>query len=414
MVTAFPKPNAANPETYSSYFQTDPKAYCQKVLRLVDPHAKIHATTGILPTKTIDIPGDQYAALLETLEVPFLMTPILKEASRLTMPLPKETGYTWSWVTETKEEQKITWNVNPVATPPFGQAIAGYTPQTLQEGWLRFNPNLLSFELVNQQGQPIAEASVPNTLVLNMTNNKDAPITIPPGQLTQEGNTHTGTVFYIHFGRLASDEDMAKINIQAENWTFKCLSDPQYGHYWAATPTQSVSLANNKIIAFTLSNLITADRQGEVQKTMTQESFLSPLTFELINNDTKDNTIYIGSDTTNKLTLKITAHEDVKFLPNEKPVPVSEAATATGSILYLDLSQLQISEEAFNKIVCQAHNWQYALYASDNMICLIPTQEQQPEEDNSIDIALDNLTIATPPAASANLNIQYYHVPPAT
>lgn len=256
-LTAFPKPGAADP--------TDNTAYLQKVLMLVDPRAQIHATTGILPTKAIDIPSDQYAAVLETLEMTFLMTPILEGASRLTMPLPKEAGYTWSWIKEVTQEAQTSWEVDPVIAPTTGQAVAGYTPQTIQEGWLRLNPDLLNFALVNASGQPVAQANTANTLTLHMTNQKGDTITLPPGQLVNEGTTQPGAIFYIHFGQLVADENVAQLSIAADNWTFKCLSDPSYGHYWAATPTQNITLADKAGIVFTISNLMAADKSGQVQ-----------------------------------------------------------------------------------------------------------------------------------------------------
>lgn len=147
---------------------------------------------------------------------------------------------------------------------------------------------------------------------------------------------------------------------------------------------------------------------------MIQENIFPQLAFGL-NNAAGAHAIYIGSDATNKLTLTITTNEKVTFLPG-KLVPTSEAANAPGSLLYLDLRALQISEQAFNKITCQAPHWQCKLYASDKLICLTPTQEITLENgtNDSIAITIDGLTIATPPSsASANLHVTYYRVPPA-
>lgn len=67
------------------------------VTLLFDPTAKLHATSGILPTKTIDIPEDQYLNALRKIKVSFLAAPILTERGKLQIPVPKETGQKWNW-----------------------------------------------------------------------------------------------------------------------------------------------------------------------------------------------------------------------------------------------------------------------------------------------------------------------------
>lgn len=79
----------------------------QKLTILMDPRGKAHATTGILPTKEIHIPRDQYADALQSIEVTFLSTPILTDRSKsIRLSLPAEAGYTWSWL----EKEKDKWS----------------------------------------------------------------------------------------------------------------------------------------------------------------------------------------------------------------------------------------------------------------------------------------------------------------
>ncbi|MBK9711339.1 MAG: hypothetical protein IPO81_08420 [Kouleothrix sp.] len=70
----------------------------QLLTLLVDPRGKVHATCGIAPTKSIDIPPDQYAAALQAIEATFFSAPILTDAGRVNLPLPSEPGYAWSWL----------------------------------------------------------------------------------------------------------------------------------------------------------------------------------------------------------------------------------------------------------------------------------------------------------------------------
>jgi hypothetical protein len=236
-----------------------------RVLMLFDPRATIHATTGILPTKSIDIPSNQYANILGILEMTFLTSPVLKGVTGFNMPLPGEEGYQWSWVEETAADGLPAWKVTPEIAYVGGQAIADYTPQTIREGWLRLNPVLLHFELLNSQGQPAAVPNAINVLGLTITNRKPAEVTFTPGELKAQGLENSGSLIYIHFGALVDQVDVPSIQFSATNWSFKSLNDTRYGNYWAATPTRDLSLASGDELLMQLANLRTADLSGQVQ-----------------------------------------------------------------------------------------------------------------------------------------------------
>jgi hypothetical protein len=109
------------------------------VMMLIDPRAGIHATTGVLPVTELSIPPDQYAATMRTLGVTFTTRPILQMAQGLNVALPRENGYSWSWITP---GASVTTSLEPNAvnqTPAYG-----YTPQTLQEGGLALNPDTIN------------------------------------------------------------------------------------------------------------------------------------------------------------------------------------------------------------------------------------------------------------------------------
>ena len=65
---------------------------------LVDPQGDVHATTGMLPVKAIHIPRDQYAPALKAIHVTFLTAPVLTGRGQISLPLPREMGYEWSWL----------------------------------------------------------------------------------------------------------------------------------------------------------------------------------------------------------------------------------------------------------------------------------------------------------------------------
>ncbi|GAB5446017.1 hypothetical protein [Gymnodinialimonas sp.] len=100
---------------------------------LIDPRAPVHATTGILPVTERAVPPDQFAAAMADLAVTFATHPVLRTAQGLSLPLPEEAGFDWSWVMYNQPTEPL--------SPGGGTDVAtyGYTPQTLQDGWLKLS-----------------------------------------------------------------------------------------------------------------------------------------------------------------------------------------------------------------------------------------------------------------------------------
>lgn len=90
------KTHKTHPEAMVFYqtVQADP----QVLSLLIDPRGSVHATSGIVPVKAINIPPDQYGAALQAIELTFLSTPIITDAGKIHLPLPEEAGYQWSWL----------------------------------------------------------------------------------------------------------------------------------------------------------------------------------------------------------------------------------------------------------------------------------------------------------------------------
>lgn len=140
------------------------------------------------------------------------------------------------------------------------------------------------------------------------------------------------------------------------------------------------------------------------------------LSFE-INNQDAPNTIYVTQDeSVNKLVLKITTNiEGTQFTPGQL-MPENEAPDATGSILYLDLSALQLTLGEFDKIECKADNWHTKLYAPAT-VCMTPTTNITlgSGAGDEINIHINKLTVAKAPApGGVSLNVNYFRVPPVT
>jgi hypothetical protein len=105
------------------------------VTLLIDPHGPVHATSGILPAKAIDIPPDQYAPSLAAIETVLACGPVLSGSSAgdLVLPLPKVAAGDWIWA----QAQAGQWRTLPLRDTEDDRAALASTPQRLHEGWLR-------------------------------------------------------------------------------------------------------------------------------------------------------------------------------------------------------------------------------------------------------------------------------------
>jgi hypothetical protein len=252
---------AATPETQPGAPPTE-----TKLLMLVDPRAAVHATMGILPTQTLAIPSDQYDDILAGLEIAFPATPVLRPAGGVSVPLPAIAGYNWSWISEEHVGSQAAlaapsseWIVDADITAATARAVWQYSPQTLAEGWLRLNPELLQFALVAAGGSPVVTAGATVTLTLTITNKRRTPIAFAPASIVQEAAPKQGSLFYIHFGTLVGAAQVAAMRLSATGWQFQSLNDAHYGNYWGAAPTgATVTLKPGAALTITIDNVAVA------------------------------------------------------------------------------------------------------------------------------------------------------------
>lgn len=112
-----------NPLNRIQTIDSEPEVYTL----LFDPRAKVHITSGILPTKVAEIPAPEYAPALEAIQVSFLAAPLLTAHGTRSVPLPVEPGFTWSWrehhrwitksafretLTKASQDERITGNID--------------------------------------------------------------------------------------------------------------------------------------------------------------------------------------------------------------------------------------------------------------------------------------------------------------
>jgi hypothetical protein len=108
-----------------------------EVSMLIDPRACVHAMIGITPIQTLQVPPDQISRALGRMNVTFLTAPILSGAPPA-LPVPKESGGQWSWLTLNGSNA---WTTSTIAKVNASQTQS-YSPQQIIEGWL----NLTSSE----------------------------------------------------------------------------------------------------------------------------------------------------------------------------------------------------------------------------------------------------------------------------
>ncbi|MGF7038996.1 hypothetical protein [Mucilaginibacter lappiensis] len=101
------------------------------VTLLLDPRGSVHAITGVLPAKAIDIPPSQYADALDNIQIAFLTAPVLYDTGNPAMPMPAQSGGEWAWLHKELEE----WAESQVQ-PVDDQARLTGVPQEIREGWL--------------------------------------------------------------------------------------------------------------------------------------------------------------------------------------------------------------------------------------------------------------------------------------
>lgn len=106
-----------------------------KLMMLMDPRGEVHATSGILPTKQIGIPSDHYASILKKLSVTFMTAPVLTDQAGIRLNLPKESGYSWSWLE--RPSPSVLRQIDQIAA---SEKTLKYNSQRLVGGWLKLTP----------------------------------------------------------------------------------------------------------------------------------------------------------------------------------------------------------------------------------------------------------------------------------
>lgn len=132
----------------------------QRLSILMDPRALLHCTTGILPTKALSIPLAYVKPALERLQISFLSAPLLSEPNNLTLSLPEEAGYTWSWIQKDENNwRKLTTTptIRKIDVESNFQNGSQLWISLIQKGWidiLEHHPNLAHLRKPQDRAEP--------------------------------------------------------------------------------------------------------------------------------------------------------------------------------------------------------------------------------------------------------------------
>ena len=111
------------------------------VTLLMDPRAKVHAVTGIVPKRAAMLPLRASSASKAVKEAFFQVAPIASPGGAISMPKPSDDYGKWSWA---YRPQVTMWKEADGITATADQAGFSPEPVKLSEGWLKLRLNTLS------------------------------------------------------------------------------------------------------------------------------------------------------------------------------------------------------------------------------------------------------------------------------
>ena len=127
-------PDVRLPQTAPILLEADPASPPVLVTALMDPHAELHASTGLLPVKSITIPPDQYHDAVARLQISCLASPVVTPADALSLPLSRYAGFRWSFMECSGDVWHETGDIRAADDRSASK------PQRINEGWLKLTP----------------------------------------------------------------------------------------------------------------------------------------------------------------------------------------------------------------------------------------------------------------------------------
>ena len=123
---------------------------------IIDPRAPVHAATGLLPTKAIELPAAMYAQALSRLAVSFPVGALLgpranpkdgEAEAPFPVPTPEEPGFAWQFT----HRAGPAWPQRAVAPVPSAATALAQTHDVF-DGWLLLQPVAVADGVANKPG----------------------------------------------------------------------------------------------------------------------------------------------------------------------------------------------------------------------------------------------------------------------
>lgn len=107
-----------------------------KMTLLIDPSAGVHLSTGILPTKFVELFGHNSSEQLSSLNTSFMVAPFIAEKVEPDIPIPTSINANWKW---THKSDVTTWIKDEDISEGKRKQLSGFKKQQIYEGWLKLS-----------------------------------------------------------------------------------------------------------------------------------------------------------------------------------------------------------------------------------------------------------------------------------
>jgi hypothetical protein len=112
----------------------DPEAKPLMVTLLMDPQVGIHITSGILPTKFVELPPHGISDALLAMDITFLSAPLIGGRSEVpSLPLPVDIQGEWLWISSAEDGRR---NEPKPVEKDKSKTPSLFSPMKIHEGWL--------------------------------------------------------------------------------------------------------------------------------------------------------------------------------------------------------------------------------------------------------------------------------------
>jgi hypothetical protein len=105
---------------------------------LIDPRGVVHANSGLLPTKIVELPDRYVSKALKRMAITFRSGPLLLEPEAIRLPLAAVQNGAWTWI-QAKDTKQAEWDIAPIVKADTAAHLSA-SPLNLVEGWLQFSP----------------------------------------------------------------------------------------------------------------------------------------------------------------------------------------------------------------------------------------------------------------------------------